>query len=260
MAVAPAPDAVAPAPDAVAPAPDAVGPVSDVIASVQDMVTSVAGALTFWGTTQVDGVKEFPGPWALVPVGAAMLFILSAANRMADPHNGGRLPAPNRLLATKPFMTLGAMACSLYLWHWPLLIFWLAFTGHPHANFVEGAGVLLLSGALAYLTLRYVENPLRYRAPAATRPIVAIPLRVRLRRPTIALGSVVALLGVALTVTSFTWREHVTLQRANGNELAGLSARDYLGARALLNNVKVPQLPVRPPVLNGQEGPAGNHH
>ena len=34
----------------------------------------------------IDGVKEFPGPWALVPVGATMLFILSAANRLADPN------------------------------------------------------------------------------------------------------------------------------------------------------------------------------
>ncbi len=48
----------------------------------------------------IDGVKEFPGPWALVPVGATMLFILTGANRLADPHTGGRLPCPNRLLAT----------------------------------------------------------------------------------------------------------------------------------------------------------------
>ena len=242
--VAPVPDGAAPVPDVVAPVPDGAAPVPDLVGPVSDVIASVAGAVAFWATTQVDGVKEFPGPWALVPVGAAMLFILSAANRMADPHTGGRLPAPNRLLATKSFLTLGAMACWLYLWPWLLLIFWLAFTGHAHA-----AGVLLLSGVLVYLTLRYVENPLRYRAAAAARPVVAIPLRVRLRRPTIVLGSVVAVVGVALTVTSFTWREHVTLQRANGNELAALSSRDYLGARALLNNVKVAQLPVRSTVL-----------
>src|SRR3954469_23746501 len=171
----------------------------------------------------IDGVKQFPGPWALVPVGATMLLVLSAANRLADPYTGGRLPTPNRLLATAPFVSLGAMAYSLYLWHWPLLIFWLSYTGLPRVNFVEGAIVLLVSGALAWLTTRYVENPLRYRKSAtATVTTPSVPLRVRLRRPTIVLGSIVALLGVALTATAFGWREHITVQRANGKELASL--------------------------------------
>ena len=73
------------------------------------------------------------------------------------------MPLPNRLLAAGPLVALGAMAYSLYLWHWPLLIFWLSYTGHRHANFVEGAAVLLVSGVLAYLTTRLVEDPLRYR-------------------------------------------------------------------------------------------------
>ncbi|MBB5160213.1 acyltransferase family protein [Mycobacterium sp. AZCC_0083] len=219
----------------------------------------------------IDGVKEFPGPWALVPVGATILFILSGANRVADPHLtglDGRLPAPNRLLATAPFVSLGAMAYSLYLWHWPLLIFWLAYSGHSEANFADGAGILLVSGVLAWLTTRYVENPLRYKAsvspvaslapasaarPAAPKRAATIPLRVRLRRPTIVLGSIVTLLGVALTATSFTWREHMTIQRANGKELAGLSSRDYPGARALINNAKVPKLPMRPTVLEAKD-------
>ena len=213
----------------------------------------------------IDGAQEFPGPWALVPVGATVLFILSAANRLADPHcaadarstrGESRLPAPNRLLASAPFVSLGAMAYSLYLWHWPLLIFWLSYSGHSRASFRDGAGVLAVSGVLAWLTMKYVEDPLRYRATtthATQAPAVKIPLRTRLRRPTHVLGLVVALLGVALTATSFTWREHVTVEPSNGKELSGLSSRDYPGARALLDRAKVPKLPMRPTVLEAKK-------
>lgn len=200
----------------------------------------------------IDGVKEFPGPWALVPVGATLLMILAAANRQADPKTQGRLPLPNRVLALGPLVTLGAMAYSLYLWHWPLLIFWLSFSGHSHANFLEGATILLVSGVLAYLTMRFVEEPLRARSAAAAAPAIVVPWSTRLRRPTIVLGSTVMLLGVTLTATSFTWREHLTVARANGKELTGLSPRDYPGARALVNQARVPKLPMRPTVLEAK--------
>lgn len=218
-----------------------------VLAALGLAVIASCGAL-------IDGVKEFPGPWALVPVGAAVLMILAAANRQADPSTHDRLPLPSRLLATAPLVTLGAMAYSLYLWHWPLLIFWLAYTGEDHAGFVDGAAILAISGGLAYLTMRFVEEPLRYRrAGRAISPApAAIPWRARLRRPTIALGTTVVMLGVALTATSFTWREHVTVQRANGKELAALSPVGYPGARALTEHVRVPQLPMRPTVLEAQ--------
>jgi peptidoglycan/LPS O-acetylase OafA/YrhL len=216
------------------------------------IATVALGAILSCGAL-IDGVREFPGPLALVPVGATMLLILAAANRQSDPNTRDRLPAPNRLLASAPFVSLGAMAYSLYLWHWPLLIFWLAYSGHSRARFVDGLGVLLVSGVLAYLTTRFVENPLRYRATAGAKPAQPVVLWARIRRPTIALGSTIALLGVALTATSFTWREHVTVQRANGKELAGLSASDYPGARALINHVKVPKLPMRPTVLEAKK-------
>jgi peptidoglycan/LPS O-acetylase OafA/YrhL len=190
----------------------------------------------------IDGVKQFPGPWALVPVGAAMLLILAGGNRSAHPSTAGRLPLPNRLLATRPLVRLGAMAYALYLWHWPLLIFWLAFTGGAHARFWDGLAILLVSGILAYLTMRFVEEPLRYRAPSGG-----------LRRPTLVGGTAVVLLGVTLTATSFTWREHVADQRANGEELLTLSATDYPGARALLDGARVPQLPFRPTVLEAAD-------
>jgi peptidoglycan/LPS O-acetylase OafA/YrhL len=187
----------------------------------------------------IDGVKQFPGPWALVPVGATALFILAAANRLGDPHLGGRLPLPNRVLATKPFIGLGAMAYSLYLWHWPLLIFWLNYAGHTHATFRDGAGILLVSAVLAHLTTKFIENPLRYPEPTRRTPVV--------------LGCVVALLAVTLIAPSFAWRQHINVVRASGHELSGLSANDYPGARALTRNAKVPNLPMRPTVLEAKK-------
>jgi peptidoglycan/LPS O-acetylase OafA/YrhL len=204
----------------------------------------------------IDGVKEFPGPWALVPVGAAMLMILAGANLQGRPDTSDRMPLPNRLLAARPLVVLGAMAYSLYLWHWPLLIFWLSYSGHRHANFVEGMTILLVSGLLAYLTTRLVEDPLRHRGTQGSGPVELVPAvswASRLRRPTIALGSAVVLLGVTLTATSFTWRQHVTVLRAAGKELSVLNPQDYPGARALTEHVRVPTLPMRPNVLEVKE-------
>ncbi|RAU92675.1 acyltransferase [Mycobacterium colombiense] len=210
------------------------------------LATVALGAVLSCGAL-IDGVQEFPGPWALVPVGAAMLMILVGANLQSGA--GARLPLPNRLLATRPLVELGAMAYALYLWHWPLLIFWLSYSGHKHAGFVEGAVLLLVSGVLAYLTNRLVEDPLRYRASSKPAAAPAIPWVTRLARPTMALGSAVVLLGVTLTATSFTWRQHVTVLRSAGKELSVLNPQDYPGARALTERVRVPALPMRPTVL-----------
>jgi peptidoglycan/LPS O-acetylase OafA/YrhL len=196
----------------------------------------------------IDGVEEFPGPWALVPVGATMLLILAGANRGARLSTRDRLPGPNHLLASRPLVTLGSMAYSLYLWHWPLLIFWLAYTGGAHAGFLDGLVILLVSGMLAYLTMRFIEEPLRYRG----RSPRAIGAGVRRPRLPVVGGTLITLLAVALTATAFTWRVHVADQRAGGNELAGLTADGYPGARALLNGAKVPQLPFRPTVLEAK--------
>ncbi|HTX93832.1 MAG TPA: acyltransferase family protein [Mycobacterium sp.] len=219
---------------------------------LRTLVATVALAAVVSCGALIDGVREFPGPWALVPVGATMLMILAGANLQGGGSAGDRLPLPNRLLATGPLVAFGAMAYSLYLWHWPLLIFWLSYSGHRHADFVEGAAVLLVSGLLAYLTTRLVEDPLRSRASARSAspvPAPALPWLARLPRPTVALGSAIVLLGVTLTATSFTWRQHVTVLRAAGMELSVLNPQDYPGARALTEHLRVPTLPMRPSVL-----------
>ncbi len=59
----------------------------------------------------------------------------------------------------------------------------------------------------------------------------------------------VVLLGVTLTATAFTWRQHVSVERASGKELIGLSPEDYPGARALTAHVRVPTLRIRPTIM-----------
>src|SRR6202165_2974334 len=78
---------------------------------MRTVVAAVALAAVLSCGALIDGVKQFPGPWALVPVGATVLFILTAANRLADPHTGGGLPGPNRLLGRAPVGGRGAGVC-----------------------------------------------------------------------------------------------------------------------------------------------------
>ncbi|MBB4854644.1 peptidoglycan/LPS O-acetylase OafA/YrhL [Mycobacteroides chelonae] len=193
----------------------------------------------------INGVREFPGPLALVPVVATLVLILSAANLSTDMSP----PAANRFLAARPLIELGSLAYALYLWHWPLLVYWLVYSGQPKVSLRQGAAILGISLALAYLTNKYVETPLRYPRVVST----SSTLWTRLRRPTLALGTTIVLMAVALTATSFTWLEHVTVQRSNGKELSGLRPRDYPGAGTLLYGDRVPDLPMRPTTLEASD-------
>lgn len=91
----------------------------------------------------------FPGLTALVPcLGAALLIFAGPATAMA------------RLLSLWPVVFTGRISYSLYLWHWPVIVFaelWLFLDATP---MVIG-GEILLSFLLATLSWRYVETPFR---------------------------------------------------------------------------------------------------
>ena len=65
--------------------------------------------------------------------------------------------------------------------------------------------------------------------------------------------SVVASLGLALTVTSSSWREHILVQHANAEQLDTLESLDYPGAHALIDGAPVPDVPMRPTVLEAKK-------
>ncbi|WP_280332833.1 acyltransferase family protein [Nocardia wallacei] len=140
----------------------------------------------------LDGAGLFPGPAALLPVAAAAALII--AGNTAEPADR---PLPNRVLTWQPMTRLGDIAYALYLWHWPILIYFLTERGRPTAGVGDGLVVIALSLAAAWATFRFVEQPLRLRA---TAPRTSAVYRRRAGSAVTAAGATVALLATVWLV------------------------------------------------------------
>ena len=91
----------------------------------------------------------FPGVSALLPVLGAAAVI-----------HAGRDTQVARLLALRPLVAIGLVSYSLYLWHWPLIVFTEYVTDAPVRRWTSVA-VIVASFALAYLSWRFIERPFR---------------------------------------------------------------------------------------------------
>jgi peptidoglycan/LPS O-acetylase OafA/YrhL len=115
-------------------------------------VTAVAGgaALVASGVL-ISAATRFPGPWTLLPVAGTVLLVAAGT---------GASPVLTRLLASRPSAQVGDWSYSLYLWHWPCLVF--AALLRPDDAPVRALAVALAVG-LAVASYRFVEQPLRAR-------------------------------------------------------------------------------------------------
>ena len=101
----------------------------------------------------------FPGWVALWPVVGGILVLASGSA-------AGRGTVA-RLLGSRPFVTIGGMSYAIYLWHWPILVLYLARTGEPVAALGPGLAIVAITIVLAYLTTRFVEKPVREATPSS---------------------------------------------------------------------------------------------
>ncbi|MFI6268493.1 acyltransferase family protein [Micromonospora zamorensis] len=95
----------------------------------------------------------FPGYAAALPVVGTLAAIWAGATSPRW--------SPLRPMASAPVQKLGDWSYSIYLWHWPPIVIFELATGDKMTwpvNFVVIAGVV----ALAALTKRFVEDPLRF--------------------------------------------------------------------------------------------------
>ena len=153
----------------------------------------IAGCLLFYRN------MPFPGTRALVPCIGAFLLLHAGAS-------GTTLVG--RVLSLKPMVFIGLISYSLYLWHWPIIVF--ARLWEPGAPGPIGiSAVLVASFASATLSWRFVERPFRERKLAASP--------VMLRGFAVACMAASVLVGAGLIATG-------GLARAFPEEVVRLSA------------------------------------
>jgi hypothetical protein len=95
----------------------------------------------------------YPGIAALLPTLGAAALILSE-----------RSLVNRRLLSSRPFVAIGLVSYSWYLWHWPLLAF-VRICAVEAPSVAVMTGVALFSLVPAWLSWRFVERPFRHAGP-----------------------------------------------------------------------------------------------
>lgn len=109
-------------------------------------------------------------PW---PGYAALAPTLGTAAVIVAGYTSGRA-GPAGLLAARPAVWVGGLSYSLYLWHWPL---WVAAT-NQWGDLGAARGLLVMAASFvpAYLSYRFVENPIRFSRPIAASPRTALSI------------------------------------------------------------------------------------
>jgi peptidoglycan/LPS O-acetylase OafA/YrhL len=125
-----------------------------------EALSTVGLGLIAWGICGLTAEDSFPGHNALFPcVGAALLVWPKVHETWAA-----------RLLSLRPAVWIGLISYSLYLWHWPLLVFFRYWNNDRPPG---GSGILLLTAvaiAAAALSWFFIERPFRRTARGLSLP------------------------------------------------------------------------------------------
>jgi peptidoglycan/LPS O-acetylase OafA/YrhL len=98
---------------------------------------------------------RWPGVWAVVPVAGTALLLVAGAGA-----NGWA----TRVLSTRYMVLAGDLSYSIYLWHWPAIVF--ARLLYPDTAWAPAVAALISLGP-AYLCFVLVES--RFRQPTGVR-------------------------------------------------------------------------------------------
>lgn len=160
-------------------------------AGVRTVASSVGLALLAYGVFGLDVSDAFPGPNALFPVLGAVLLIACGDGNWTG-----------RVLSSWPLVAIGRISYSLYLWHWPVIVFYEMRTG-PGLSAAEIVLVIAVSLLLATLSYVWIEQPFRTRK-MRTRSALRVDLAAAS-----TVGAMV-LAGLLVAQVADVWRPYPT--------------------------------------------------
>ncbi|PIC63283.1 acyltransferase [Sporosarcina sp. P13] len=159
----------------------------------------------------------FPGYLALVPISGVLFILLSTEVSTKF--------GVNRLLSIKPLTYLGGLTYGIYLWHWPLLIFYRAHMNTTTIPIVDGIALLLVTLVLSIFSTKLLEKPVLKMG------------RGREKRKLIAVLSFMLLITCTSIVTISVYIQKTSASMINWDQ----DEKNYPGAKAIFYDIDPPE-------------------
>ncbi len=119
----------------------------------------IAAMVTFTDAT------PYPSQFTLIPiVGSALIILYARSENLVG-----------KILSLKPFVGIGLVSYSAYLWHQPIFAF-ARLGGYAEAGLPFFLMLSVLALLLAYFTWRYIETPFRVRGRFSRKKIFILAL------------------------------------------------------------------------------------
>jgi len=144
---------------------------------------SIAGAAAIvYSVLALDAMTIYPGTIALVPtLGTAALIVAGL---------GRDWGAPQRWLSAAPLVYVGGLSYAWYLWHYPMMIFGVAYWGSLEVW--QTTALVFLAAIPAAISHHLIGQPLRYSATLTAFPRRAILVGVGCTAVAVAVAGALA--------------------------------------------------------------------
>jgi peptidoglycan/LPS O-acetylase OafA/YrhL len=141
---------------------------------VRETLSALGAALIAFSVFGFSATTPFPGATALLPcVGAALIIVAGQSGRTVT----------GDMLSLRPIVFLGTISYSLYLWHWPIVVFQhqyaflvpnQTFMHSSHQFLLRNVAIIIASLIMGVISWRFVERPFRRAYSIRSKSIILL--------------------------------------------------------------------------------------